>query len=64
MKKYQISFIGSLKNSIGLTYRIMENVVAENEPAARIKLYQKYQHVFREEYTEVTQFVKGADFIS
>tara|TARA_R110000822_G_scaffold67329_1_gene164005 strand:- start:460 stop:615 length:156 start_codon:yes stop_codon:yes gene_type:complete len=45
MKTFKLSFIGRLNGAIGITYKIRENVNAENLEAAKLKLYNKYEHI-------------------
>jgi len=45
MKIFKLSFIGRLKGAIGITYKIHETVKAENLEAAKLKLYDKYEHI-------------------
>jgi len=45
MLKYQAKFTGRTINAIGKTYKIIDTVEAENEESARLKLYDKYEHI-------------------
>lgn len=45
MKTYRATFTGRLKNAIGIFYTITDYVTAEDEKAANLKLYDKYDHV-------------------
>lgn len=42
---WTIHFIGRKKGAIGITYPITETVEAEDEEKARLKLYEKYDHI-------------------
>lgn len=43
-KKYTISFVGRETGAIGVTYPITTTVEADNEEAAKKKVYEKYEH--------------------
>ena len=45
MKKYQAIFIGRKIHAIGICYLIIDTVYAENRKSARLKLYEKYEHI-------------------
>jgi len=45
MNNYKITFNGREKNAIGITYEITATVEAEDEQAALLKLYDKYEHI-------------------
>jgi hypothetical protein len=45
MNTYKISFTGRLKGAIGIFYKISDTVQAEDEKAAILKLYDKYDSV-------------------
>ena len=60
MKKYQVEFTGRRKDAQGIDYRIFINVEAENIPAARLKLYEWFDHIMFDQYTEVEEFVKNS----
>jgi hypothetical protein len=47
MNTYEIKFHGRTKNAIGITYWITDTVEAEDEKAAILKLYDKYEHISR-----------------
>ena len=63
MRKYQVTFEGRLINAIGCTYTIMASVEAEDRQAARLKLYDKYDHITLDIYKEVSAFLKDAEVI-
>lgn len=46
MNKYTIEFIGRLAGALGVTYKIIEDVEADSVEAARVKLYDKYEHIY------------------
>lgn len=43
--QFKITFIGRLAGAIGITYRIVETVEAENDKKAVLKLYEKFEHI-------------------
>lgn len=45
MKKFKLSFTGREVSAIGKTYKITATIEAENEKAAILKLYEKYEHI-------------------
>ena len=45
MKKYSVSFYGRLNGAIGCFCSIVDIVCADDEKAAILKLYDKYDHV-------------------
>lgn len=45
MKHYTFSFIGCEKGEIGAHYKIKATTIAENEEDAKLKLYDKYDHI-------------------
>lgn len=45
MKKYKFSFIGRQVGAIGIFYKITATVEAENIEAAKLRLYDKYDHI-------------------
>lgn len=45
MKRYTASFTGRKVGAIGITYYIQDWVEAENEEQAKLKLYDKYEHI-------------------
>jgi hypothetical protein len=45
MKNYRASFTGRKVGAIGITYFIIDYVEAENEEQARLKLYDRYEHI-------------------
>ena len=45
MIKYKAIFYGCKINAIGICYRIEYIVYAENKKSARLKLYEKYDHI-------------------
>jgi hypothetical protein len=53
MKTYQITFRGRLRFAIGIFYEITDTVQAENEKAAELKLYDKYEHITVKHITEI-----------
>lgn len=55
MKNYQISFIGRTKGALGITYRIVDTVQAEDEKKAILALYDKYEHIALPVITEVSK---------
>ena len=52
MKTYIAGFEGREKNAIGITYKIVDTVKAENKKDARLKLYDKYDLVLYLSLTE------------
>lgn len=54
MKTYEIEFYGRLKGAIGIFYTITDTVQAENEEAAILALYDKYENVHRPKIKEVS----------
>jgi hypothetical protein len=52
-KLYEVSFTGRKKDAIGIFYPITDTVEAENEADAKLKLYDKYDHVFKPVFKEV-----------
>lgn len=55
MKKYSISFYGRLKGAIGCFYSIVDIVCADDEKAAILKLYDKYDHVHQPTVTMISE---------
>lgn len=53
MKTYRIEFNGREKNAIGVTYRIVKEVRATDEQAARLKLYETHEHILVSSIVEV-----------
>lgn len=53
MKTYSIEFWGKGKGAIGAFQNCTETVQAENEEAALLKLYDKYDHVHGPEVKEI-----------
>ncbi len=49
MKEFDITFLGRLNTSIGITYHIVEKVRADSEEAAILKLYDNYEHIWVKE---------------
>lgn len=47
MKHYTFSFIGCEKGAIGAHYNIKATTIAENEEDAKLKLYDKYDHIIQ-----------------
>ena len=45
MKKYKFNILAVKIGSIGKRKTFIVNVVAENEEAAKLALYQKYEHI-------------------
>jgi len=45
MKNYTITFTGRKIGAIGITYEIIEHVIAESQNAAILKLYDDYDHI-------------------
>jgi hypothetical protein len=45
MKTYEVRFYGRTIGAIGILYWITDTVQAENEEAAKLKLYDKYEHI-------------------
>lgn len=45
MKTYKATFTGRKINAIGIFYKITDTVEAENEEQARLKLFEKYEHI-------------------
>ena len=45
MTTYTVKFTGRTNGAIGIFYPITETVQAENEEAAKLKLYEKYEHI-------------------
>lgn len=45
MNKYTFKFKGRLKNAIGIFYTITDSTIAEDEEKAKLKLYDKYEHI-------------------
>jgi hypothetical protein len=56
MKTYNVQFNGRTKGAIGVTYWISAVVVAENEEAANLKLYEKWEHISFARFTELTLY--------
>jgi hypothetical protein len=52
MKTYQAKFTGREVGAIGIFYKITATVEAENAEAARLKLYEKYEHLMDLTLTE------------
>ena len=52
MKTYTAKFTGRKVGAIGIFYPITTTVQAENEEAARLKLYDKYEHIMGLKLTE------------
>jgi hypothetical protein len=51
---YHLRFIGRKLGSIGKTYYIEENIDAESEEKAWLKLYDKYEHIIpKREYDKI-----------
>ena len=48
MNTYKIVFYGRLNGAIGICYSITETVQADTEEEARLKLYDKYEHILIE----------------
>ncbi len=42
---WQVSFNGRTAGAIGITYPITDTVEADTEEEARLKLYDKYEHI-------------------
>lgn len=55
MKTYIAEFNGRLKNAIGITYKIVDKVQAENEEKALLALYEKYEHISFAKFKEVKE---------
>lgn len=45
--KYHATFIGRLSGSQGISYEITAEVEGNNEEAARLRLYDHYEHVMK-----------------
>jgi hypothetical protein len=45
MNTYKIIFTGRTKGALGITYSIEEEVQANNPEEARLKLYDRYEHI-------------------
>jgi hypothetical protein len=45
MPRYRIEFVGRQVGAIGVTYRQVVEVEAENEEAAGLKLYDTHEHI-------------------
>ena len=43
--RWKATFSGKLKNAIGITCGIIDHVNTGDEKKARIKLYDKYEHI-------------------
>lgn len=43
--RYRAKFVGRKLGTIGITYLIEDIVEADNEEAARLKLYDTYEHI-------------------
>ena len=59
MKTYKATFYGRKVGAIGIRYLIEDTVSADNKEAARLKLYDKYEHISDLKLKEVEQ--QGAD---
>ncbi len=57
-KQYEVIFLGKTKGAIGISYRIIATVEAEDEDGARLALYERYDHVQRPVFREVTKGAK------
>lgn len=57
MKTYNCVFSGRLKGATGITYKIKETVKAENRDAARLALYEKYEHIIMLECEESKKYI-------
>jgi len=54
MKKFIATFTGREKNAIGIFYKITDIVEADDQEQARLKLYDKYEHIHQLTFEEVT----------
>ena len=45
MKTYTATFIGRLKNALGVRYRIETTVTGKDQKAAALNLYERYEHI-------------------
>jgi hypothetical protein len=45
LRKYRLRFYGRKNNSLGIPTPMVEIVEAENYEKARLKLYDKYEHI-------------------
>lgn len=50
MKTYRITFKGVLKGALGIPTKCSEKVKAENAEAAKLSLYDKYDHVYNPQF--------------
>ena len=53
MNTYKIVFYGRLNGAIGARYFITEIVQADTKEEARLKLYDKYEHIHVESCTKL-----------
>lgn len=53
MKNYKVEFNGREAGAIGITYKIVVVVQAEDEKQALLKLYEKYEHISFPKFTVI-----------
>jgi hypothetical protein len=56
MKKYNVTFIGRIKNSIGKIQKLYTSIVSEeelNEEGIRVNLYKEFEHISEITFKEV-----------
>lgn len=52
-KTYRVNFKGRQVGAIGIFYAIADTVQGEDEEQARLKLYEKYEHISGLKLTEI-----------
>lgn len=57
--RYRITFYGRLKNAIGVDYQITAEREGENFEAARLALYDEYEHVHVLKFEDVARDAAG-----
>ncbi len=59
MTTYTATFVGRTKGAIGIFYRINTTVTADNPEAARLALYDRFEHITGLHLTPVTDAPEG-----
>lgn len=59
---FQATFHGRVKGAIGISHVITTTVKGENEEAARLALYEGYEHVLQLKLTPPTFYVMGGTY--